>query len=191
MSLGFGILGFLNYAPMTGYELAKVFDSSLDFFWHAQPSHIYLELKKLEAKGYITGETVAQDARPNKRLFSVTDAGRDAFLTWLAQSPGEKATQFKSAFMMKVFFGGSQPPAETAAVLRRFQADCGEYLKRMDAVPGTIRTYGAGKDPYRSLCWQFTADFGARFMALCTQWAGECAEKLEALCASGGEEKNL
>lgn len=43
---------------MTGYKLAKAFGSSLDFFRHAQSSHIYLELKKLEAKGLIEGETV-------------------------------------------------------------------------------------------------------------------------------------
>lgn len=181
MSLGFGILGFLNYSPMTGYELAKVFGSSLDFFWHAQSSHIYLELKKLEEKGLIAGETVEQTARPNKRLFSITEAGRDAFLDWLTQGPGEEATQFKSAFLMKVFFGGSQTPARTAAILRQFQAECGAYRKRMETVPGTIRTYGAGKDPYRSLCWQFTADFGSRFIHTCEEWAGECLKKLEAL----------
>lgn len=181
MSLSYGILGFLNYGPMTGYELIKVFDSSLDFFWHAQPSHIYLELKKLEAKGYISGDEISQTSRPNKRLFSVTDAGQRAFLEWLSQAPGEEVAQFKSSFMMKVFFGGSQPPAQTAAILRQFQAVCGAFLARMEAVPGTIRTYGDGKDPYRSLCWQFTADFGARFASLCADWAGECAERLEEL----------
>lgn len=181
MSLGYGILGFLSYTPMTGYELAKVFGSSLEFFWHAQPSHIYLELKKLEGKGLITGETVTQSARPNKRLFSLTPAGRETFLEWLAQGPGEEATQFKSAFLMKVFFGGSQSPARTAALLRQFQADCGAYSLRMLEVPETIERYGEGRDPYRSLCWQFTADFGRRFIHTCAEWAGACAEKLEAL----------
>lgn len=32
MSLGFGILGFLNYGPMSGYDLVKAFESSLQFF---------------------------------------------------------------------------------------------------------------------------------------------------------------
>ncbi len=51
MSLGFGILGFLNYGPMSGYDLVKAFESSLQFFWHAQSSHIYLELKKTGKEG--------------------------------------------------------------------------------------------------------------------------------------------
>lgn len=45
MSLAFGILGFLNLGPMSGYNLVKAFESLLQFFWHAQNSHIYLELK--------------------------------------------------------------------------------------------------------------------------------------------------
>lgn len=68
MSLAFGILGFLNYGSMSGYDLVKAFESSLQFFWHAQNSHIYLELKKMEKKGYICGETVIQSDRP-KRYF--------------------------------------------------------------------------------------------------------------------------
>ena len=32
MSLAFGILGFLNYKPMSGYDLVKAFESSLEFF---------------------------------------------------------------------------------------------------------------------------------------------------------------
>lgn len=82
MSLGFGILGFLNYGPMSGYDLVKAFESSLQFFWHAQSSHIYLELKKREKKGYICGETVIQSDRPNKRLFSITETGKKAFMYW-------------------------------------------------------------------------------------------------------------
>ena len=59
----------------------------------------------------------------------------------------------------------------------------------MDAVPETIRTYGAGKDPYRSLCWQFTAEFGYRFVGTCEAWAGACAEKLEELYPAACEEE--
>lgn len=84
MSLAFGILGFLNFGPMSGYDLVKAFESLLQFFWHAQNSHIYLELKKLENKGYICGETVIQSDRPNKKIFSITDAGKKEFMNWLA-----------------------------------------------------------------------------------------------------------
>ena len=78
MSLGFGILGFLNYGPMSGYDLVKAFESSLQFFWHAQNSQIYLELKKLEKKGYIDGETVIQPV--HKRSFSCFGNRKNLFI---------------------------------------------------------------------------------------------------------------
>ena len=181
MSLACGILGFLNYAPMSGYDLVKAFESSLQFFWHAQNSHIYLELKKLEKKGYICGETVIQSDRPNKKIFSITETGKKEFMNWLAQGAGEDATQFKSAFLMKVFFAGNLTPEKSADMLRKFQTDCEAYLEKMDSVPGSIESYGSNKEDYQTLYWQFTADFGYCFLKTCTEWAKRCIEKLETI----------
>lgn len=181
MSLSFEILGFLNYAPMSGYNLVKAFESSLEFFWHAQNSHIYLELKKLEKKGYICGETVIQQGRPNKKIFSITSTGREAFIDWLAKGSGEEALHFKSAFLMKVFFGGNMPPAQSVAMLRQFKTDCEAYLEKMGTVPGSIENYGSNKEACQTMYWQFTADFGYRLIKTCIEWAGQCIKKLETI----------
>ncbi len=181
MSLSFGILGFLNYGPMSGYDLVKSFESSLQFFWHAQSSHVYLELKKLEKKGYISGETIIQSDRPNKRIFSITKTGKEAFLNWLAEGAGDEATQFKSAFLMKVFFSGNMPPAQSADMLRQFKEDCENYLKKMDAAPETIEHYGSNKEMYQIMCWQFTVEFGYCFIKSCIEWAERCIQKLESI----------
>lgn len=66
MSLQHGILGFLNYGPCSGYELAKAFHSSVQFFWPAQTSQIYLTLGKLESVGLVTHETVIQTGSRTK-----------------------------------------------------------------------------------------------------------------------------
>jgi len=181
MSLGYGILGFLNYKSMSGYDLVKAFESSLEFFWHAQNSHIYLELKKLEKKGYICGETVIQSDRPNKKVYSITDNGREEFMNWLAAGDGEDVTHFKSAFLIKIFFGGNMPPAQSAGRLRQFKADCEAYLKKMESVPGSIEHYGTDKESYQTIYWQFTADFGYRFIETCIGWADCCIRKLESM----------
>lgn len=178
MSLSFGILGFLNYGPMSGYDLAKAFESSLEFFWHAQNSHIYLELKKLEQKGYISGKTVVQSERPNKKIYSITDAGRKEFLHWLAEGGREDVTHFKSVFLMKFFFSGNITPAQGMDKLRRFREECEAYLKRMDSIPESIENYGSNKDDYETLYWQLTADFGHRFIKTCIEWAERCMERL-------------
>lgn len=181
MSLGYGILGFLNYAPMSGYELAKAFGASLNFFWHAQNSQIYLELKKLEKMDYISGNTVVQESRPNKRIFTVTETGKKVFLEWLIQENGEEVTQFKSGFLMKVFFGGNLTPEQSIAMLRQFKADCESYMRKMESIPTSIEDYGANKENYQKIFWEFTADFGYCFIRTCIDWAGRCIARLEGL----------
>ncbi len=179
MSLTFGILGFLNYESMSGYDLVKAFDSSLQFFWHVQKSHIYLELKKLEKEGYICGKTVIQSDRPNKKIFSITEAGRKEFMNWLAEGADENTTHFKSAFLMKVFFGGNMTPAQSVAMLKKYKANCEAYLKSMGSAPESIEKYGSDMETYQTMYWQFTVDYGYGFIKNCIEWSERCIEKLE------------
>lgn len=179
MSLGFGILGFLNYTPMSGYDLVKAFESSLQFFWHAQNSHIYLELKNLEKKGYICGETVIQSDRPNKKIFSITEMGKKEFMNWLFEGAGKDATHFKNSFLMKVFFGGNMTPSQSADILRKFKTDCESYLKNMESTSESIEKYGCDMENYQTLYWQFTVDYGYGFIKNCIDWAQRCVETLE------------
>lgn len=178
MSLEYGILGLLNYGKMSGYDIAKAFDSSLKFFWHAQNSHIYLELKKLEKKGYITGEVVQQHDRPNKRLFTITADGKAAFMEWLAASAGDEPIQFKSAFLMRIFFAGNITPEQSAALLREFRQHCVDFLNGMSEIPETIDHYGSNKEMIHPLYWQMTAEFGYGFIRYCIDWAESCIKKL-------------
>lgn len=191
MSLSFGILGFLNYGDMSGYDLVKAFEFSLQLFWHAQSSHIYLELKKLEKKGYICGKTVIQSDRPNKKMFSITETGKKEFMNWLAEGAGEDAVHFKSAFLMKVFFGGNMPPAQSAAMLRKFKTDCEAYLRKIGAAPESIEKYGNNKESYQTIYWQFTVDFGYSFIKSCIEWAERCIEKLDGINEQSSREDSL
>lgn len=181
MSLSHGILGFLTYGEMSGYDLAKAFGSSLDFFWHAQTSHIYLELKKLEQSGFVAGRLIQQQEKPNKKLYHLTEAGQQEFFRWLGEADNGFTREFKSSFLMKVFFSGSVPPAQSVAMLQGFIAGCEAYLAQLAQTPQTIREYGRQVEPYQALYWELTADFGHGFMELCIAWARRCIARLEAL----------
>ena len=113
MSLQHGILGFLNYGPCSGYELAKAFHSSVQFFWPAQTSQIYLTLGKLESVGLVTHETVIQTGKPNKNVYSILPAGREELLRWLSEQ-GRTTDGYKSEFLMKVFFAENLPPQQAS-----------------------------------------------------------------------------
>ncbi|MEU7968603.1 PadR family transcriptional regulator [Streptomyces sp. NPDC049097] len=75
MALRHAVLAALLDVELSGYQLAKSFDLGVANFWYAQPQQLYAELTRLERDGLIAGREVVQDARPNKRLFRVTEAG--------------------------------------------------------------------------------------------------------------------
>lgn len=67
---------------MTGYELAKTFDTSIGFFWKADHQQIYRELTRLRDRGHIHGREVVQSGKPNKLVYNLTNEGRAALKHW-------------------------------------------------------------------------------------------------------------
>ena len=80
MALGDAILACLTERPMTGYELAKTFDSSIGFFWKTDHQQIYRELSRLRDRGYIQGRWVEKEGDRRKRYYRLTPAGRKVLL---------------------------------------------------------------------------------------------------------------
>jgi DNA-binding PadR family transcriptional regulator len=70
---------------MTGYELAKTFDTSIGFFWKADHQQIYRELTRLRDRGHIQGCEVVQSGKPNKLVYTLTSEGRAALRHWAAR----------------------------------------------------------------------------------------------------------
>ena len=61
MSLRHALLALLDATPMTGYTLAKHFDQSAAFVWHAPHSQIYPELRRMAAAEPIHLATTPSD----------------------------------------------------------------------------------------------------------------------------------
>jgi len=75
MALRHAVLAALLEGEASGYELSKRFDVSVANFWTATPQQLYRELERLEEEGLIDARVVEQERRPNKRLWSLTEAG--------------------------------------------------------------------------------------------------------------------
>jgi PadR family transcriptional regulator AphA len=87
MSLEYAILGFLNYHPYTGYDLKKIFDTSVRHFWQADQSQIYRTLSRLTEHGYVEMEKVPQEDRPDRKVYHITQAGHAELIKWLSSPP--------------------------------------------------------------------------------------------------------
>jgi PadR family transcriptional regulator, regulatory protein AphA len=99
------ILGLLTFREMSGYDLKQLINKSIThFYWSPAKSQIYGELRRLESHGLVTMREVPQTLRPDKRLYQITDAGKEAMEQWLGSS-GVEPDSYKSALLLKVFFG--------------------------------------------------------------------------------------
>lgn len=78
MALRNAVMAALLAGEASGYDLAKGFDATVANFWTASPQQLYRELERMEAEGLVEARVVEQERRPNKRLFSLTEAGREA-----------------------------------------------------------------------------------------------------------------
>src|SRR6185437_6607810 len=105
MALGDAILACLTERPMTGYELAKTFDSSIGFFWKADHQQIYRELSKLRDRGHVQAREVVQSGKPNKLVYTPTPEGKAAFRHWAAR-PSMPAS-IKDDLLVRLYALGS------------------------------------------------------------------------------------
>ncbi|WJZ02465.1 PadR family transcriptional regulator [Corynebacterium freiburgense] len=102
MKLRHAILGLLARSPQSGYDLSRAFASSVVHFWHADQSQIYRTLDRMEADGAISTQTIIQNGRPNRRIHSLTEAGKAELEAWLA-SPLEPRLS-KDPLLARIFF---------------------------------------------------------------------------------------
>ena len=94
------ILAALLEGGSSGYDLAKGFDTSVANFWSATPQQLYRQLEHMEREGLIEAQVIQQERRPNKRLFSLTEAGRQA-LRAFTRAPARQ-TAVRDDLLVKV-----------------------------------------------------------------------------------------
>ena len=114
--LSYALLGFLNYGDMTGYDLKQVMDQSRFNFWYARQSQIYATLKKMEADGWVVSRLETQESRPDKRVYAITEAGREVLMGWLS-APMTELEPRKEPFLLKLFFSAPLEKAQLLAEL--------------------------------------------------------------------------
>ncbi|MBV7697931.1 PadR family transcriptional regulator [Streptomyces sp. TRM70350] len=101
MALRNAVMAALLEGEASGYDLAKGFDASVANFWMATPQQLYRELERMEREGLVVARVVEQERRPNKRLFSLTEAGFAAVRAYVAEPPA-RPTAIRDELMVKV-----------------------------------------------------------------------------------------
>jgi DNA-binding PadR family transcriptional regulator len=88
VALPHAILVSLCEQSGSGYELTHRFDRSIGYFWSATHQQIYRTLRTMEDDGWVSATVVAQHGRPDKKVYTVSEAGRAELARWIAAPLG-------------------------------------------------------------------------------------------------------
>lgn len=85
MSVRNALLGLLAQRPRHGYDLHAAFQAVAggEQAWALKPAQVYTTLARLEEAGLVALQSTEQDGGPEKRIYTLTEAGRAELNDWL------------------------------------------------------------------------------------------------------------
>jgi DNA-binding PadR family transcriptional regulator len=107
MSIKYAVLGLLHYRDMHGYEIKNHIEHNFGSMWTVNYGQIYTSLKTLVNEGCIvlTEVVPSENGTPSRKLYSLTDKGKEEFKNWLKSRP-ERPVLLRDPFMTRfIFFG--------------------------------------------------------------------------------------
>jgi PadR family transcriptional regulator, phenolic acid-responsive transcriptional regulator len=171
MSLKYSILGLLHYKPMHGYRLKEHIERNFGHMWSINYGQIYPNLKKMKAEGLISmhEEACKGEKGPPRKLYTITEAGKQAFQEWLAESP-EGSMILRDPFLMRfVFFGFG----EEGRALEQIEEQLGVYEKQLARRYSNLNRW-EHSGPYVKLM----ADLGVRMNEVFLDWLKDAHREL-------------
>jgi DNA-binding PadR family transcriptional regulator len=97
----FLLLGLLARQPRHGYELKALFEQTFGGTWPLNPGQVYMTLERLEDAGLVTSERVAQELLPDRRVYTITEEGRQELKRWTAE-PSQGPIRIRDELYLKI-----------------------------------------------------------------------------------------
>ncbi len=144
MALEHAILVSLAERSASGYDLARRFDASIGNFWKASHQQIYKVLARMESDKLVESHLVAQESRPDKRVYAITAEGRDELTAFTTTPTAPEVLRSDLAVKLRALpFGDHaaiiasvrQRRADHAAKLADYEASAERFYPDPSAVP--------------------------------------------------------
>ncbi|MCW7942647.1 PadR family transcriptional regulator [Streptomyces hygroscopicus] len=162
MSLRHALLGLLAERPASGYDLLKLFETSLANVWPATQSQIYTELTKLAEAGLIT---VSAEGPRGRKEYALADEGLTELRHWLTETKPQR--NVRSDILLRVFFLGVLTPEQARGYLT-------ELIELSDQAHEDLRRLTESidwDDDNLSVYGRIVLEYGLRFHAMRREWA--------------------
>ncbi|MBW2298533.1 MAG: PadR family transcriptional regulator [Deltaproteobacteria bacterium] len=144
------ILGFLMHKRMTGYALKNLFSISFSFFSGLSFGSIYPALKKMEQQGLISMQFEIQENAPNKKVYSITAAGKQKFHSLLKDPMQLERT--KDDFLSRLFFFAHLEREDRLELAGNYMKSIVAEKEQLEAARPEIEDLA---DPFQKECFLF------------------------------------
>lgn len=190
MSLDHAILGFLADEDLSGYDIkTRCVDQDASHFWTADQAQVYRTLDRLEAAHHVTSVEHPQSGRPNRRVYSITQAGRDRLDEWLAEP--HDLPPYRDPFLIQVYFGSEIPDEMLLGVLERAR-DQRQSRLRILRERATSHAMDVGPLADRpALLHRMTLDAAMAAERAAIDWLDDSLETLRSLGDEPGPQRRL
>ncbi len=174
----YALLGFLSLSPMSGYDIKKMCDKSIKYFWNENLGNIYPVLKKMEEEKLVSMERHYQEDSPDKKVYSITDEGCDQLRKWLKHPPDIR--KLREELLLQVFFGDMCSPMLLVEKIKERKKLCKILIRELNELKDyLLDKYGRpldeqGKQRQASVTyWLQTISFGLRLYHVELEWCDE------------------
>lgn len=167
------ILGLLTHEDMTGYDIKRNIEESIKDFWNIGFGQIYPTLKNLESDGLINRVDTSDSS--GKKLYAITEKGREYFLDWLKDSTVTEYVKYE--IILKLFFGNQIQDEDNIKKIDDFYIN--SHQKYETANKYSKMLSNIIKDDDDHLYYYLTTLFGKYMYAAYMDWASEARTLLE------------
>lgn len=175
----YALLGMLNIMPLSGYDIKKMTDMSISHFWSENFGHIYPVLKKMEEEGLVTKSVEETSGKPNRNIYSITQAGREELVEWLLL-PVETLS-FRNELLLKIFFADQVPIDRIAEMVAEEKERFSSKLKEFRRIEENLKSNDQYMNDERIPFWLMTLSFGIHSSSAAASWCDETLKILDGL----------
>jgi DNA-binding PadR family transcriptional regulator len=116
--LNYAILGLLSQESRHGYDLKQAFEAMLGGTWPLNIGQVYTTLSRLERDGYVESQIVPQELLPDRKVYSLTQTGKDELNRWLSE-PTQGTIRLKDEFFIKLLILQLTHSSDPIALIRK------------------------------------------------------------------------
>ena len=143
----------------------------------------------MEGQGWVASTVLQQSGKPNRKVYQITDKGKEELLRWLAEPP--ETPELRLAMLVKIFFAKQLPPEKLVDHLKNWREYNVHLLKQyeteaMPLIERQSRKPGFGEEGYY---WGLSLDYGIRHARMAIDWCNQALQDLEATKGKKRKEK--